>query len=583
MKILDINLSKRKIKVIDEPSLKQYLGGVALATQLFTERCSPTVDPFDPENVIVFANGPLTAAFPTASKMVALFKSPLNNELGETYAGGRMASALRFAGYDGMIIQGKASHPVYIAIHNQNVAIKNAELLWNLRSVFSVGRILRDAEPQGPGRRSFIRTGRAGDRLIRYANVNVDNYRHFGRLGLGAVFGSKNLKAIVTEGSRDFDFNDMRAYKKIYHEIYNHLRDSDDMDKYHILGTAAGIKAMNALGGLPTKNFSQGRFEHADAISGEFFAENLLLRKIACSQCPVGCIHIAYLRIPYKKEEWDVETTFVPYDYELIYALGSNLGIENGKDVLRLIELTDRNGFDIITMGGILAWATDAYQNGIITPTDTMGVKFEFGDTENYLTAINLIIRRKKANDFYNTLGEGLDAVVEKYGGEDFAINIGGQTPAGYLTGPGSIIGHMIGQRHSHLCNGGYGLDQKYLTNPLTPTEVVDELVKEEQWRQVLNSLIVCLFARKVYTVKRTLESLQVVGFDWTEEQLLSLGKETYEKKNQWKKEAGQKINVNKLARRLFEVKTPHGYLKRDYIQEAIKYYSELTGIEVVI
>ena len=140
-----------------------------------------------------------------------------------------------------------------------------------------------------------------------------------------------------------------------------------------------------------------------------------------------------------------METTFVPYDYELIYALGSNLGIESGSDVLRLIEIADRNGFDIISLGGILAWATDAYQEGIITATDTMGVNFEFGDTINYLTAINLTIRR--ANDFYHTLGEGLDACVEKYGGEQYAVRIGGQTPAGYMTGPASIIGRMIGQR----------------------------------------------------------------------------------------------------------------------------------------
>ncbi|MHA1586433.1 MAG: aldehyde ferredoxin oxidoreductase N-terminal domain-containing protein, partial [Candidatus Heimdallarchaeota archaeon] len=167
MKIIDIDLSKRKVKATNDDSLDKYLGGVILATEIFTNNCSPTADPLSEDNVIVFANGPLTAAFPTASKTVAMFKSPLNNELGESYAGGRLASALRFAGYDGLIIRGKASHPVYIAVHDDSITIKNAELLWNLRSVFAVGRILRDAEPQGPGRRSFIRSGRAGDRLVK--------------------------------------------------------------------------------------------------------------------------------------------------------------------------------------------------------------------------------------------------------------------------------------------------------------------------------------------------------------------------------------------------------------------------------
>ena len=580
MKLIDVDLTKRKINIIDDSKYDKFLGGVALATEIFTKKCKPDVDPLSPGNLVVFANGPLTAAFPTASKTVALFKSPLNNELGESYAGGRMASALRFAGYDGIILHGKASHPTYLAIHNDNIALKNAELLWNLRSVFVVGRVLRDVEPEGPGRRSFVRSGRAGDRLIKYANLNVDNYRHFGRLGLGAVFGSKNLKALVIEGSRDFVYPDMKAYKKAYREIYNHLRDTDDMDKYHILGTAAGIQPINAMGGLPTRNFSSGRFEFAEDISGEYLAENLLLRKIACSQCPVGCIHIAYLRVPYKKEEYDVETTFVPYDYELLYALGSNLGIGKASEVLRLIEIADRNGFDIISLGGILAWATDAYQEGIITVNDTMGVNFEFGNTLNYLTAVNLTVGRK--NEFYQTLGDGIEACIEKYGGKEFAISIGGQTPAGYFTGPASIIGHMIGQRHSHLCNAGYSYDQKTLTKKVNYKDLVDTLVTEEKWRQVLNSLIICLFARKVFNIDRTILSLNSIGIDFSESDLNKLAEDTYKKKNDWKIAAGQTLSEKRLAERLFKTESPHGYLKRKFIREAIDYYSKLTNIPVV-
>jgi len=577
VRIVDINLTTRKVHLLEDDSLDVFLGGVALATELFTKACKPTIDPLSKKNVIVFARGPLTAAFPTASKTVALFKSPMNNELGESYAGGRMASAMRFAGYDAIVIHGKASTPAYIAIHDNSIAIKNAELLWNLRSVFVVGRILRDAEPEGPGRRSFVRTGRAGDRLIRFANLNVDNYRHFGRLGLGAVFGSKNLKALVIEGSKDFEFNDMRAYKKAYREVFDYLKHTDEMDKYHILGTAAGILPINAMGALPTRNFSKGTFEHVEKISGEYYAENLLLRKIACSQCPVGCIHIAYLRIPYRKEEYDVETTFVPYDYELLYALGSNLGISDARDVLRLIELADRNGVDIISLGGILGWATDAFTHEVITINDTLGVKLEFGNVPNYLTAISLLIRRE--NEFYRTLGEGLDACVEKYGGEEWAIRIAGHTPAGYMTGPGAILGHIIGQRHSHLCNGGYSYDQKMFGKNITYQTLVEALVAEEKWRQILNSLVICLFARKVYTVERTLKSLKSIGLKVTKEELFSLAEETYNKKNAWKKAAGQVLTQKTLAKRIFTFQTPHGFIKRELLQKAIEYYSKLSGI----
>ena len=369
----------------------------------------------------------------------------------------------------------------------------------------------------------------------------------------------------------------MRLYKDTYRTIYNHLKDSDDMDKYHILGTASSIKAINAIGGLPTRNYSSGRFEFADNISGEFFAENLLLRKVACSQCPVGCIHVAFLRVPYKKEEFDLETTFVSYDYEIIYALGSNLGIENASNVLRLIEDAERNGFDIISLGGILAWATDAYKEGIITSKDTNGINFNFGDTNNYLAAIDAIVARE--NEFYYTLGEGLNACIEKFGGKDYAISIGGQTPAGYFTGPASIIGHIIGQRHSHLCNAGYSLDQKTLTKTPSPKEIVYELVSEEKWRQILNSLVVCLFSRKVYNLERTIASLKSVGIETTENELMRLANETYNAKNEWKRAAGQTLSEKNLAERLFKTESPHGFLKRAFIKKALEYYSEISKI----
>jgi len=198
--VLYIDLDTGEHQVRDRADLfDKYLGGTGVATQLLLEECPPGTDPFSPEAPIIFSIGPLNTIFPCVSKTVSMFKSPMTGELGESHAGGRLSMAMRFAGYDSIVIKGRAEKPCYLSIHDDEVKLKDATSIWNVSSVEVIGKILRGVEP-GKGRRSIMRIGGAGVNMVRYANVNVDTYRHFGRLGLGAVFGSKNLKAIVISG-----------------------------------------------------------------------------------------------------------------------------------------------------------------------------------------------------------------------------------------------------------------------------------------------------------------------------------------------------------------------------------------------
>ncbi|MCK5661292.1 MAG: aldehyde:ferredoxin oxidoreductase, partial [Methanosarcinales archaeon] len=468
------------------------------------------IDPLSPEAPIIFSIGPLTTIFPCASKAVAMFKSPLTGELGESYAGGRLPMAMRFAGYDSIVIKGQASGPSYITIHGDEIKIKNARSIWDVSSVEVIGKILRNVEP-GVGRRSILRIGKAGANMVKYANVNVDTYRHFGRLGLGAVFGSKNLKAIVISGTEVVDIPEMGQYKKMYKKLYDAVVDTEVMDKYHDLGTAANINVLNQLKGLPTKNLKQSSFENAEYISGEYFADNLLLRKIACSNCPIGCIHIAMLKTHFHKgHEFEVHN--ISYDYELLYSLGTNLGVTKAEDVLRLIAKCEFHGLDVMSTGGVLAWATEAYERDIITPSDTLGISLRWDDTENYLKAIDWIV--DMPNKFYRTLAEGTVAAAAEYGGEDFAITLGGLEIAGYNTGPASIVGQLMGVRHSHLDNAGYGVDQKASSQQLNEEQMVDKLIAEDYWRMINNSLICCLFARGVYGEQNVIDALASVGIN---------------------------------------------------------------------
>ncbi|MBS7643993.1 aldehyde ferredoxin oxidoreductase family protein [Candidatus Bathyarchaeota archaeon] len=572
---LQVDLTDGKVEVIEREDLfDRYLGGDGAAIKLLQEYCPRGIDPLDPEAPIIFTIGPLNAFFPCCTKAVCMFKSPLTGNLGETHAGGRLGMTIRLAGYDAIIIKGRASSPVYLAIHNDKVLIKDATLLWGL-SPYAVGRILREVEV-GAGRRSIIRIGPAGEQLIRFANVNVDTYRHFGRLGLGAVFGSKMLKAIVVRGSHDIPIKNLSQYRKLYESIYNDVVQTEKMMKYHDMGTAANVSVLNEIKALPTRNFNQAQFENADNISGENFASTYLARKIACPACPIGCIHIAALRLPFALGH-EFQTMLVPYDYEPIYALGSNLGVNSPEGILRLIERCDRYGLDAISTGVILGWATEAYERNLISAKDTLGVPLSWGNVDNYLRAIDLAVQ--KSNEFYSTFTNGVEALASRFGGFNYAMALGGNEVAGYMVGPATIVGQLVGPRHSHLDNAGYSVDEKALRTPLSLKQMVDLIVSEDYWRCLLTTLVICLFARGVYNESVVVEALKCFDIERTPEELKKLGKQIFNEKYAFKMREGFKLSDLRIPKRFFETACASGKIEEKTVQSMLKLYVEKTGL----
>ncbi len=578
MNVLHIDLSNNKHWIEDRSELfKKYIGGTGVAIKLLQENCPKGCDPFSPENPIIFSVGPLTGLFPLASKTVAMFKSPHTGNLGESHCGGRSAIAIRLAGYGAIVIKGKSDEPSYLAIHEDKVFFRDASTLWGMESVFTVGRIIRENEP-GAGLRTIMRIGGAGEKLITYACVTTETYRHFGRLGLGAVFGSKKLKAIAISGKRSLPFTDSTQYTKLYDEIYNLSVNSPVMQKYHDLGTAENIHPLNELGGLPTRNLQTAKFEDAQKISGEVFAKDYLGRRLACSHCPIGCIHIAALREPYGNESYFYKTSMIGYDYEPIYAIGSMLGISNPEGFLKLMDQVEKRGLDVMSAGVVLAWATEAQEKGIITEKETNGVKLQWGDHTSYIDAIRFIV--DQPNDFYTCLGRGVEYAASKYGGKDFALSFMGNEMPGYHTGPGAHIGVLIGARHSHLDNAGYSIDQKILVNrKLTPDELVDNLLKEEYWRQILSSLVVCFFARGIYKPDIIVKALQIAGYTFTEEDIHRIGKQIHQEKYIFKIREGFNFDDFHIPKRIFDTPVPIGEFDKDYILASVKILKEKLSI----
>lgn len=563
--ILYIDLDNEEYRYEKRGDLAKFIGGTGVAAKLLDENIRPDLDVLDPAQPIVFAIGPLSFIMPLCTKVVAAFYSPHTGEYGESHAGGRLAMAMRFNDIDAMVIRGRARSPRYLVV-NDEVKFRDARALWGM-TVDECGKFLRQ-HTSGSGIRSSLRIGRAGENLITYAGVNVDTYRHFGRLGLGAVFGSKNLKGMVVIGDNSTPIpKDMvKEYRKTYDRIYNTVLKTDVMEKYHGIGTSINVVPLNEINSLPTLNLSASSYEFAEEISGERFAEESLVRKVACSGCPVGCIHIGQFRREFDKG-YEYETVKVSYDHELVFALGSFLGIKSANEVLQLIDAVEREGLDAISTGVALGWATEALGKGVISTEETI-YELEFGNTEGFMEAVSHI--STAANEFYKALGKGVDFASRAYGGEDFACQLGGNEMAGYHTGYGSVVGFAIGSRHSHLDNGGYSYDQGKVSNE----ELAEKLLQEEIERNILTSLVICLFARKVYSMEVIENALGSIGIRKSREELLELGREILRLKYDIKKKLGYNLGDIKIPQRFFETQSYRGKLERAAAEKIIEEYA---------
>jgi len=572
-RVLFVDVGRRKYWVEEREELfSKWIGGVGVSTQLLKEYLPRDADPLSSKNVIVFAVGPLVGYYPMASKTVAVFRSPLTGNWGESHCGGRSAMAIRFAGYGAIVILGSSDMPLYLVITNNKVLFRDARALWGMSSAITVGRIVRE-NLWNAGLRTIIRIGKSGEKLVRYATAITETYRHFGRLGLGAVMGSKKIKAIAIVGRRlELGVEDKGKYREMYDEIFKLATETPAMRKYHELGTAMNIQPLHELGGLPIKNLKETKLENVDKISGEYIAKYYLGRRVACAHCPVACIHIALWREKYEEDPYFYKTMNIVYDYEPIYALGSMLGITDTEGLLRLMHYVDIFGLDAMSTGVVLAWITEALERNLITKNDVL-VYLKWGDWEKYIKAVKYIV--EQPNEFYSYAARGVNYLASEYGGKEFALSFCGNEMPGYNTGPIAYIGYITGARHSHLDSAGYSVDQKYLGKGLTPEKAVDILVKEESWRQILSSLVICFFARKIYTPERISKAFNAIGIQKSEDDLEKIGKKIYAEKYRFKIDLGFNIDDIQIPERIFETTTPWGKIDREYTERAIHYFKE--------
>ena len=418
-KIARINLTEEKISFesLDLNMASKFIGASGFAIRFLIDEIDPTIDPFSPENKLIIMTGALTGTIvPGANKFAVAAKSPLTMGYGEAHAGGFWGVELKRAGYDGLIIEGKAEKPVYIYIKDNLIEIRNAVNLWG-KSTSKTDEIIKDIH-KDRGVRVFS-IGIGGENLVRYACI-VTEERIAGRTGMGAVMGSKNLKAIAVRGSGRIGIKNYDRVRMLVKRLYPTIMSYPPSQIRALYGTNGEMPIFYEYGDVPIKNFSLGKWDGIKKISGRAIVEKMLKRHRACFNCPVHC---------WKEVEVEIEgmgkiVTKSP-EYETATSLGSNLLIDNPEAIVYMSYLCNEYGIDTISTGVTIAWAMEAFEKGALTEEDTGGIELRWGDYNTVIKLIEMIAYRK---GFGNILAEGCrlaSKLIDK-GSEEYAMHVKG-------------------------------------------------------------------------------------------------------------------------------------------------------------
>ncbi len=522
-KILHVDLSKGESSVeeVDEAYCRKYIGGNGLGTRLLYDYAPAGVDPLSPENPLIFAVGPLAGTTaPTSGKYIVHTKSPLTGFLGEAVSSGYWGQALKQAGYDAIVIKGRSEKPVYLFIDDRKIQIRDAKHLWGTDALQVLDLI---KEEIGDDNVSSASIGPAGENLVRYANITNDRHRQAGRTGVGCVMGSKNLKAVAVRGTGSVKVADMEGTLEHCKELYD-LCQGPLTGAYRSLGTQVSVMIHQNQAALPTRNWQESVFEFAEKIGGEYIHPRWVVKTIACAGCPIGCDHVSLV------QEDPEGSVLASVEFESIYALGSNCGIDHFPDINKAVDLCDRLGIDTISAGVTIGWAMESYEKGLLTKEDTDGLELTFGNSEAQHEAIEMIAYQR--GKLGKLLAMGTKAAAEQLGGDSWkwAMHNKGLEYPGYdLRGlKMSCLGFNTSNRGGcHLRNSAYDWDLKGKVDRFTASEEYGALVmaRDDQY-SITDSLILCKFSRGVLDTYEKFAKIYnlITGFDVTAEELRQAG-----------------------------------------------------------
>ena len=522
-RLLHVDLSKgeSRLAIIPGSLMRQYLGGSSLAAFLLYPWLTPELDPLAPQAPMLLMTGPLTGTFgPATSRWVICAKSPATNLWGESNVGGFVGAALRAAGFDGLLLTGAAPRPVYLWIHNGQVELRPAEHLWGRTDTFETQEVIQ-GELGVPGVRVAC-IGLAGERQLPLAAVLSDHGRVAGRTGMGAVMGSKRLKAIAVKGTMPIPIVQRERFESLRREMNRDLRDDNYSRTARAGGTGSILDYTNYLGSMPKHYFTRNVLEGVEQTSGNAMADTILAGVSACHGCVIACGRVVHKNGRQGKGP----------EYETLVGFGGNLGVLNLRHIVESNDWCDRYGLDSISLAGSIGLAFLMYAHGVIGPRQTGGLALEWG---NQQAIVELIHQAARGEGLGQLIGRGTRALARHFERPEMAVEVNGLEVAFHdpRAATGMALVYATSPRGAcHNQGDYYMVDLFMMTDDALGIQPLDRLAgaekaanvaRHQDWRTVSNALGICLFAN-VDALKLGELVNRATGFAYGLKDLMHLG-----------------------------------------------------------
>jgi aldehyde:ferredoxin oxidoreductase len=558
-KFLHVNLTDASCSdfIIDDATLQKYMGGSCLAAKLFLDKYPVNLDPLAPGSPLMIMTGPMVGSgFPGTSRFIVSAKSPQTGIWGESACGGTFSPDLKRAGYDGIVIDGKAKSPVYLSITDDGAQILDASHLWG-KDIYETTDILKEKDKS----LKVLAIGPAGENKVRIAAIGNDKGHFSGRTGLGAVMGSKNLKAIVAKGSKKIEKADDEKYKKFFKEAMQEVKDSALAESIHLMGSDANMDVGMVIGDVPIKNWTVGQdFDLSSSLSGPTMREKYLTKAHACANCPVACKRVV------KVDEGPFKTLEGPGpEYETCGTFGTMLMNNDLAGVIKANELCNKYGMDTISCGSAIALAMELYDKGVLSKNDVDGLELTWGNMDAVLPLIKKIAYRE---GFGDVLADGSLKAAQKIGkgAEDLVVHVKGleapmHDPRGFH---GMGLAYMMSNRGAcHLQHAVLPTEQGMASWPqlfdmkddyqgTTSIEKAALVYNAENYGILANSLSIChylVFILKPETILGAFNA--ITGWNLTNQDLLKAGMRDWTLKRGFNNLLGITSKDDKLPKKL--------------------------------
>lgn len=573
-RILTINLTTQtfEIEPVADQTLAECVGGKGLATRLLLDRNAPGVDPLSPENNLIIATGPFCGGRIWGGSRYGVYtKSPLTGLYAESYSGGKVPEAIDAAGFDAIIVSGKAGRPTVLSITPEGAVFHDAGDIWGMETFQAEEEAVQRFAPNNEGYRKpgAITIGPAGENLVRFAIIANDKWRCAGRAGVGAVLGSKLVKAMVFQGDRKREYANPEGVAQYAKAFSTKNMEHPGVKAYKKMGTTMMVSLMNNVGAFPARYWSQGSCAHVEKINGETFHAEHEVKPHACAKCFMACGRMARIS---KGRHKDLQLEGP--EYETIYSFGGLCMIEEMEEVAYLNDLCDRLGMDTITAGNLCGLAMEAKAQGRID------YDIAYGNADQTADLINKISAREDVGDIF---ADGIKRVASHWQLEDLAIHVKGMEPAGYDPRKLKGMGLTFGTSPRGACHLRTTFYKPELSGMIPPEQIegkAEMLIEYEDRLNIFDTLVLCRFYRDLYTWEELQESLSLVtGEPVTKELLRKRASYVTDMTRKFNIQEGLTPEDDKLPKRFHKEALPEGgTLSENEMEQMLSDYYRLRG-----